>query len=180
VARRGFPVATFLVVTLLAAACGGGGGSRVDPPVNTGPDGSASLLPSTPVALPDFTTAQFQQLLDQLTGTPVVVNVWGSWCPPCRAEAPDLANVAKAYHGKVQFVGIDILDQRGPARAFIREFGWPYPSVFDPEGEIRDGLGFVGQPITVLYDSAGKSVFVWSGAINREVLVEELDRVVAS
>jgi hypothetical protein len=87
--------------------------------------------------------------------------------------------VARAYEGRVQFIGIDILDQREPARAFIREFGWPYPSVFDPRGDIRDGLGFVGQPITVVYDAAGKSVFVWSGAISRDVLVEELDSVVS-
>jgi thiol-disulfide isomerase/thioredoxin len=173
-------MAILVLATLVAAACGGGAGPTVEPPGRTGQDGQASLLPSTPVALPDFTPAQFQQLLDQLTGSPVVVNVWGSWCPPCRAEAPDLAKVARAYQDRVQFVGIDILDQREPARAFIREFGWPYPSVFDPKGDIRDALGFVGQPITVLYDSAGQSVFVWSGAISEDVLVEELDRVVES
>jgi thiol-disulfide isomerase/thioredoxin len=167
------------VATLLgAAACSKTPGTPTR--TNAGSDGRVSLLPSTPTALPDFTLAQFQQLLDQLKGTPVVVNVWGSWCPPCRAEAPELAEVAKAYQGKVQFIGVDILDQRGPARAFVREFGWPYPSVFDPQGDIRDGLGYVGQPVTVLYDAGGESVFVWSGAITRDILAEEIDRVVAS
>jgi cytochrome c biogenesis protein CcmG, thiol:disulfide interchange protein DsbE len=139
-----------------------------------------SLLPADHLALPDFSPAQFQQLLEELRGTPVVVNVWGSWCPPCRTEAPELAAVSKTYQGRVQFVGVDILDQREPARAFIEEFGWPYPSVFDPEGDIRDALGYVGQPVTVLYDEAGDSVFVWSGAISEDILVEELDRVVES
>jgi hypothetical protein len=88
--------------------------------------------------------------------------------------------VARAYQGRVQFVGIDILDQREPARAFVQEFGWPYPSVFDPGGDIRDELGYVGQPVTVVYDAAGEAVFVWSGAISEDILVEELDRVVQS
>lgn len=170
-------MASVLAVALLISSCAGGDQPTGRGPTK-GPEGSASLLPSSPTALPDFTPAQFQQLLDQLRGTPVVVNVWGSWCPPCRAEAPDLADVARTYQGKVQFVGIDILDEREPARAFIREFGWPYPSVFDPEGDIRDGLGYVGQPVTVVYDTLGESVFVWSGAISKDILVEELDRVV--
>jgi thiol-disulfide isomerase/thioredoxin len=168
-----------LVLVLTGSACFG----RDQPPDGTqspGTGSQGSLLPADPLALPDFTPAQFQQLLEELRGTPVVVNVWGSWCPPCRTEAPELATVSETYQGRVQFVGVDILDQREPARAFIEEFGWAYPSVFDPEGDIRDALGYVGQPVTVLYDEAGDSVFVWSGAISEDILVEELDRVVES
>jgi thiol-disulfide isomerase/thioredoxin len=177
--RRRLLVLPLVVVALAGAACSGG-----DQPRNAtrgqGPGSPGPLLPSSPTALPDFTLAQFQQLLGELRGMPVLVNVWGSWCPPCRAEAPDLAKVSEAYRGRVQFLGVDILDQREPARDFIREFGWRYPSVFDPEGEIRDGLGYVGQPVTVVYDESGDSVFVWSGAVSEDILVEELDRVVGS
>jgi thiol-disulfide isomerase/thioredoxin len=117
--------------------------------------------------------------LAQLRGTPVVVNVWASWCGPCRVEGPHLAALATEYEGRVQFLGVDIQDQLEPARAFVREFGWPYPSVFDPTGVIRDDLGFIGQPITVIFDAQGRQAFSWSGAITRETLMAELETVLS-
>ncbi|MGH2686137.1 MAG: redoxin domain-containing protein, partial [Actinomycetota bacterium] len=91
---------------------------------------AGSLLPQGRVDLPRFGFVEFQALLGELRGTPVVVNIWGSWCPPCQVEAPDLAEVAREFEGRVQFVGVDILDSRGPARSFILVHDWPYPSVF--------------------------------------------------
>ena len=164
---------------ILAAACSGG---KTNAPPSTPPTASAttptpsarSLLPATPDALPSFDLTTFRELLGQLKGTPVVVNVWASWCGPCTAEAPHLAAVSRETKGKVQFIGVDIMDQRAPARAFIQRYGWTYPSVFDPSGAIRDGLGFIGQPVTVVFDPAGKQVFQWSGAVSGDVLRNEL------
>ncbi|MGH2709793.1 MAG: TlpA family protein disulfide reductase, partial [Actinomycetota bacterium] len=90
-----------------------------------------SLLPEDRLELPEFGMREYRGLLRELTGKVVVANIWGSWCPPCRVEAPDLAEVAGELDGDVQFVGVDILDDRGSARRFILEFDWPYPSVFD-------------------------------------------------
>jgi thiol-disulfide isomerase/thioredoxin len=163
-------VALALALGLVASACTGGGAAAPD----SGPTATGPLLPSTPDALPTFDVGAFRTLLDQLHGTPVVVNVWGSWCPPCIAEAPALSKLARETRGKVQFVGIDILDQRAPAVAFIHRYGWIYPSVFDPPGRIRDGLGFIGQPVTAVYDASGKQVFAWSGPISDDVLRTEL------
>jgi thiol-disulfide isomerase/thioredoxin len=137
------------------------------------------LLPSSPTELPRFDPPRFRRLLAELRGTPVVVNVWASWCGPCRVEGPHLAALATEYEGRVQFLGVDIQDQLEPARAFVREFGWPYPSVFDPTGVIRDDLGFIGQPITVIFDANGRQVFSWSGAITRETLMAELEAVLS-
>lgn len=155
-----------LAVALLATACGGvskDGG-------NGSPEGN--LLPADPLELPSMDFATFQALLDQLEGTPVVVNIWASWCGPCYAEAPDLARAAREYGDRVQFLGVDILDSRESAREFIRRFDWPYPSVFDSTGSIRDRLGFFGQPITIFYDADGDQVMVWNGAISPEKLEE--------
>src|SRR6266536_4749086 len=147
--------AALVGLPLVLASCGGS-----SPPAS--PVGGPQL-PTSPTALPSFDLAQFQQLLIELHGKPVLVNVWASWCGPCVEEAPVLASAATTYRGKVQFVGVDVLDQLSPARRFVTQYGIPYPSVFDTSGAIRNGLGFVGQPVTVLYDVSGKKVAVWSG-----------------
>jgi thiol-disulfide isomerase/thioredoxin len=105
------------------------------------------------------------------------VNIWGSWCPPCRVEAPDLSRVSREFEGRVQFLGVDILDDRESARDFILEFDWQYPSVFDPDGEIRDRLGYVGQPVTIIYDRYGEVAFDWVGAQHADKLRREIRKV---
>jgi thiol-disulfide isomerase/thioredoxin len=162
-----------VVLGVLGAACTGGGS---DGSPTTSPSGATggSLLPATPDALPTYDLATFRQLLGQLEGKPVVVNIWASWCGPCIAEAPHLAALSKETKGKVQFVGVDIIDQRPAARAFIHRYGWTYPSVFDPTEAIHDGLGVVGQPATLVFDPSGKQVFIWSGAVTEDVLRTEL------
>jgi len=156
-----------IALSLVTAACGG---KTQDVTATAG----GRLLPSRPDQLPTFDLARFRRLVAQLRGKPVVVNVWASWCGPCTAEAPELAKVARATQGKVQFLGVDIVDKVTPARAFIHKYGWIYPSVFDPSGAIRDGLGFIGQPVTVLFDQQGKQVWSWSGPVSQDVLTAEL------
>ena len=159
------------VIALIVAACARSSGDK--PPAAV----SGALLPASATALPAFTPQQFQILLRQLRGTPVVVNVWASWCGPCIAEAPGLAALSKQYLGRVQFVGIDVQDQVGPARAFIRRFGWTYPSVADPTGAVRNSLGLVGQPVTLVYDRSGRRVFVGPGPVSRQTLASQLSKL---
>lgn len=157
------------LVALLAAACGGSSGE-------TGASGGAgaATLPSSPTELPDLDYAGYTQLLQELHGTPLVVNVWASWCGPCRDEAPTLARAAETYGDRVQFLGVDVLDARQDAVEFIRASGWTYPSVFDLDGEIRDGLGLLGQPVTLFYDGSGTLVDTHVGAIGPELLDERI------
>jgi len=155
---------------VLLAACG-----RAAAPALVERDaGTASLIPKDRLELPEFDFEMFQALLLELRGTPVVVNIWGSWCPPCQVEAPDLALVSREFEGRAQFLGVDILDDRQAARDFILAFDWPYPSVFDPDGEIRDRLGYVGQPITVIYDRRGETAFQWAGTVTADLLRSEI------
>ncbi len=170
-------------VALTAAACGNpgpgdaSGAASLSAPARNAAE--APLLPTDVYALPAFDLATYRELLGQLEGTPVVVNIWASWCGPCRLEAPDLARAANAYGDRVQFLGVDIIDSRESARAFMQEFGWPYPSVFDGAGAIRDGLGFIGQPDTLFYDASGKLVSTWQGPITPGRLTRSIEQLLA-
>jgi thiol-disulfide isomerase/thioredoxin len=135
----------------------------------------ATLLPATPTALPTMDEESFDQLLCQLRGKPVVVNIWASWCGPCIFEAPELAKAAEAYQGQVQFVGVDLQDQLPPARTFIDKYGWVYPSVSDPKGDIRDSFGVIGVPNTLFFDENGRRTSVWSGPVTQEILANGID-----
>jgi thiol-disulfide isomerase/thioredoxin len=107
-------------------------------------------LEGEPIAVEDF------------AGEVVVLNVWGSWCGPCRSEAPILADAARELADDgVQFVGINTRDH-GTARplAFQRNFDIPYPSIYDPDGSTL--LSFTGTlplnsiPSTVILDRQGR------------------------
>jgi len=120
--------------------------------------------------------AQANQLIDggeealdaklaELRGHPVVVNQWGSWCPPCRAEFPFFAESAAAHEGEIAFVGVDIQDDRDAAEDFLGELPVPYPSIYDPDAEAVFSLGW-GQssPTTWYIDEGGEIVHQRPGA----------------
>jgi thiol-disulfide isomerase/thioredoxin len=174
-------IVVLLAVAVTAAACSGAGepadpGRAADPSPATNAT-SAPLLPTTTDGLPEIDPEGFATLMEQLRGTPVLVNVWGSWCAPCRTEAPELAEAAERYGDRIQFLGIDIQDERSSARAFIGEFGWSYPSVFDPTGQVRGSLGYSGQPVTLFYDADGTLVHDRQGPIGPDELDEHLREI---
>lgn len=117
-------------------------------------------------------------------GQVVVVNVWGSWCGPCREEAPDLVEVHEATRSlPVQFVGIDVRDGRAPALAFQRRYGIRYPSLFDEDGRLL--LAFTGKapvsavPSTVVLDTEGRVAASNAGVIDAATLRGIIDDVLA-
>jgi thiol-disulfide isomerase/thioredoxin len=99
--------------------------------------------------------------LAQAKGDVVVLNVWASWCPPCRSEAPALQAVsAEMTDQDVQFVGINVRDNETDARAFEQEFGLTYPSVVDTDSALllafRDTLPPSAIPSTLVIDREGR------------------------
>ena len=98
-----------------------------------------------------------------LRGHPVVVNVWASWCGPCRSEFPDFQRVSAKLGDEVAFIGVDTYDDDDAARTFLDELPLPYPSVTDPDEDVKQELDLVGLPGTAFYDAEGKRVYVKQG-----------------
>lgn len=101
-------------------------------------------------------------------GHAIVVNFWGSWCVPCREEAPVLARVARdtAILG-IRFLGIDIREGPAVGLAFEQHYGIPYPSISDPDDELaaRFGTGAPSAtPSTYIIDAKGRITWAWFGA----------------
>ncbi|SCL37856.1 Thiol-disulfide isomerase or thioredoxin [Micromonospora pallida] len=120
--------------------------------------------------------------LDQDRGKVVVINFWGSWCNPCRAEADDLENTYQATKGSgVTFLGINVTDSRDKAKAFEKNFGVTYPSLFDPPG--RTALDFDiapnAIPATIVLDREGRIAALRRGAVLQDDLQPVVERVAA-
>jgi thiol-disulfide isomerase/thioredoxin len=116
-------------------------------------------------------------------GKVVVLNVWASWCVPCREESPMLGSVAKTYAAQgVAFVGIDEDDTTAAGRAFAASAGMSYPSFVDPDGELLSKLKMLPQmgiPSTLVLDKHGRIAARVIGPTNAVELKHVLDGLVA-
>ncbi|KKL73015.1 hypothetical protein LCGC14_2079140 [marine sediment metagenome] len=105
--------------------------------------------------------------LDELRGTPVVLNLWASWCTPCRDEAGRLQRAWESWGERgVLFLGLNMQDLRGDARAFLREFAITYPTVRDPGKDVASAYGATGIPETFFVDERGRVVGHVVGAVS--------------
>ncbi|MFF9811404.1 TlpA family protein disulfide reductase [Streptomyces coeruleorubidus] len=189
--RRAALTAGAAVAALLVSACGSGGTSGGGGNTNfvTGTDGIATAAKGERAPAPELsgkTVAGKTLDVADYKGKVVVLNVWGSWCNPCRAEAKYFAKVSKEYAGKgVQFVGINTRDTNlKSAAAFEEDFGISYPSLYDPTGKLmlrfeRGTLNPQTVPSTLVLDRDGKIAARSLSALSEERLLKMLKPVVA-
>jgi len=190
--RRGrtpIGVSILAVTGLILVACGQAQGSagasgEFD---FTGPTPSGEVVPVEERSVaPEFSG----ELLDgsafdssSLAGDIVVLNFWGSWCAPCRIETPEFQMVYEEVGAEgVQFLGVDVKDERQLAIAFYADKGVEYPSLFDPRGEVA--LAFRGFPAnavpsTILIDRDGRVAAVYTAAVAAEDLRSALSALLA-
>ena len=119
--------------------------------------------------------------LQRYRGQVVVLNVWGSWCGPCRAEADDLVRVATATADQgVQFIGIDVRDSRQAGADFARDFGLTYPSIFDPPSRTLLALKGIPRsvvPLTIVLDRQHRVAAVFLHAVHAQDLQPIVERI---
>lgn len=182
--------AAVAALTLSACSSGGTSGGSGNTNFVAGSDGIATVEKGDRKASPalDGETLDGKKLniAEDFKGKIVVLNVWGSWCAPCRAEAPNFVKVAAETKAKgVEFVGINTRDpERGPAIQFEKQHKVPYPSLHDPMGKLmlrfpKGSLNPNFIPSTLVIDREGKIAARSQQPLNEEKLRKMIDPVLA-
>lgn len=175
-------VAGGLIAGLLAG-CSSSGETSGASTLSNG--GIKAILPVSqrrePIEMSGTTLEGARLNLASLRGKPVVLNIWGSWCPPCRKEAPTLQAAAAELGDKVSFVGIDIQeDAADQGRAYQRRFKITYPSLLD-QGDLLLALhGAVptqSPPVTLVLDRQGRIAGRFVGPVTKVTLLDLVDDV---
>lgn len=171
-----------LVVALLLTACAADtapsddtAGSDSAPSEDTAASEDA-VAAGPPV--PDRTFETFdgqERSLAELTGTPLVVNFWASWCPPCVAEMPDLERVHVDLGDEVRFIGLNTQDDLEQAEVLVTQTGVTYDLGLDPEGALFSDFEVVAMPTTFFVDDAGAIVHRHAGLLTEQQLRDLID-----
>jgi peroxiredoxin len=151
---------------------------------STGQSQEGQSAPATGFYAPDFTLPSLDgqsYSLSELRGRPILLNLWASWCLPCRAEMPALQRVYEEHQAQgfiVLAVNATNQDSPGAAAAFVEELGLSYPILLDEEGTVSRLYGLRALPTTFFIDAEGKIIEVIVGGPLSEALlairVEEL------
>ena len=153
-------IAAALAIALLAG-CSSSPAAKPDPGAK--PDTAPTETVAATESLPDVT---LDGLVDEkplavadLTGTPTVINLWASWCGPCKKELPILAKAHTSYGDRVRILGVDFADE-SPAAAIslAGSAGVTYPLYVDPKSKLKNDLRVIGLPQTVFVDGQGTIV----------------------
>ncbi|MFZ1362694.1 MAG: TlpA disulfide reductase family protein [Candidatus Nanopelagicales bacterium] len=177
-----------LAAGLVLTACSSASSSEQSNSRYISGDGSVVVVPEADrVIAPEITGETLDGKpfnLADYKGKVVPLNIWASWCAPCRAEAPALEQLSRELGPKgVQFVGINTRDTKPAAQAFVKRFDLTYPDVWDPDGKIQ--LQFRGTlppqaiPSTLIVDRQGRVAARILGKVDRTQMRELLTELLA-
>ena len=138
-------LAALAVAFLLVGACSHSQNASVADVKFTGADGAAT-------SVADF------------AGTPLVLNMWATYCGPCLKEMPALDEIATEFANEVNIIGVNVFDAPEKAASFARDLGVSYSQFSDPDGALSTALAVSGLPATAFFDANGALVNVHQGA----------------
>ncbi|MGJ7908144.1 TlpA disulfide reductase family protein [Actinopolyspora sp. H202] len=122
--------------------------------------------------------------LSDYRGEAVLLNLWGSWCAPCRGEVGELERLAARYRDAgVRFLGVNVRDNRKSAQDFMNNLGVSYPSVYDPDGKVTlalKGLPLSTVPVTLLLDREHRVAAIFLGSVVGKNVTPEMRKVARS
>ena len=193
----GTPISRRTLISLTAAAAGAtlaGCANGRSTPTKTGNQPAAelstgiTLVPKTErTPTPEVSGRRLGSLNDTLTladyrGKIIVLNVWGSWCGPCRKEAPDLEAAWQATKPQAQFIGINTRDSTpSQAEAFVRAFKITYPHIYDPPGktlaQFNAYLPISAIPSTLIIDKQYRVAARIIGTVTKTTLIDIIDEI---
>ena len=133
------------------------------------PSGEPIQLPAEG-SIPAITRQEFEQMLVGQRGLPVVVNIWASWCAPCRTEMPVLQAASETYESRAVIFGVASKDDQEAARAFLGDLGITYPNAFDGTSEIQAVLEVSAYPTTYVFEADGTLRARVNGGISEQRL----------
>jgi cytochrome c biogenesis protein CcmG/thiol:disulfide interchange protein DsbE len=186
---RGPRALVAVLVTGLALLTGCGSDDETpDPPAPSVADVATDLTPcpaqpDTPAADSDLPTVSIECFgggtldLTKAPGVPTVLNLWASWCPPCREELPLVQDLADAAGDQVRVVGVISKDGIPQSTSFAADAGATMPGAFDGDGEVMTALGFNTLPYTLFLAADGSLAFVQVGPVHS---MEEFQELVAT
>lgn len=159
--RGGLAVAALLALSAVGgASCGVSGESSANASVGApAPAYAASTIDGAPISLADH------------AGDVVLLNVWATWCKPCREEIPALDSLYREFRDRgfvVAGVSIDVIDDTARIRRFARELGATYPLWLDPDDRVSSSFRAIGVPSTYLVDRNGILRWKKMGAVHAD------------
>ena len=168
-----------IISVIFLSGCGGGGSSSTAENFVAGNGVVTFMKPADRKPAPDISGKTLDGTnYKQVPGRIVILNVWASWCAPCRAEAPALVSLSEIYP-EVSFVGLLTRDNLSTARAFVKRFKVSYPTLIDESILInfRNSLVANAIPTTLVIDANGKVAARISGQITTAALTDLINRV---
>ncbi|WDL95366.1 TlpA family protein disulfide reductase [Alicyclobacillus sp. ALC3] len=154
---------------------------KASAPIATNP--SAITHPFEGYSAPPFTLTQLSNgqsvSLAQYAGKPIFINFWASWCPPCRAETPDIVQAYRKYGNKVSFISVNLTNQDTlpNVQAFVKKFGIQYPVLLDKTAAASNLYDVIAIPTSFFINRKGLIVARFSGAIPHAELTSMLNRI---
>lgn len=166
-----FALVSLLVGSQLLGNTFGKAKRGFSPRENTSQVGSSA--PNVGQLAPDFTLTDLEGKtvkLSDLRGRAVLLNFWASWCPPCRAEMPDLQEAHEQYGDDIRILAVNIQEDREVVKDFVREFGLTFTVLLDSDGSVARTYRIAAIPTSFFIDRSGIIRLRWVGALSKQAL----------